>query len=268
MIKKFFSRGYIFLVLAFLYIPIFVLVAYSFNSGKTIGMWEGFSFRWYAKLGEIKDVVANTVVLALVSSLIGTILGTLGAIGMYYSKGKGGKLVKGVSQVPVVNSEVVTACALVMLFMVLGLAHRSILGLYIGHIILVAPFVVLSVTPKLKQMDNSLYEAALDLGATPLQALFKVVLPEILPGIFSGFMIAVTLSLDDYIITATLAPLDFDTISTAVYKSIALTTKVGSEQIPIYRALTTIIFLITLIVVILINVNASKKSKKQGVNVK
>jgi spermidine/putrescine transport system permease protein len=148
--------------------------------------------------------------------------------------------------------------------MLIGLSHRSIFGLYVGHIILTAPFVVLLVTPKLKQMDSSLYEAALDLGATPTQALFKVVLPEILPGIFAGFMLAITLSLDDYIVTATLAPLNFDTISTAVYKSIALTTEKASEKIPIYRALTTIIFFVTLIVVIMININASKKAKTKG----
>ena len=133
--------------------------------------------------------------------------------------------------------------------------------LYVGHIVLTAPFVVLSVTPKLKQMDPSLYEAALDLGASPVQALFKAVLPEILPGVFTGFMLAVTLSLDDYIVTATLAPLGFDTVSTAVYKSISLTTEKASEKVPVYRALTTIIFFLTLAVVIIINFNAAKKAK-------
>ncbi len=263
MIKKFFTRGYVFLVLAFIYIPIFILVIYSFNSGKTIGSWKDFSFIWYTKLSEISDVVVNTVVLAVVSSVIATILGTLGAIGIYYSKGKLGKGVKGMSQIPVVNSEVVTACALVMLLVILGLSHRTIFGLYVGHITLSAPFVVLSVIPKLKQMDGSLYEAALDLGATPMQALFKVILPEILPGIFSGFMLAITLSLDDYIITATLSPLDFDTISTAVYKAIALTTEKASEQVPIYRALTTIIFLITVAVVVIMNLRANKRVKEK-----
>lgn len=263
MIKKFFSRGYVFLVLAFIYIPIFILVIYSFNQGKTIGVWESFSLVWYKKLYEIKDVVLNTVVLAVVSSIIATILGTLGAIGIYYSKGKLGKGVKGLSQIPVVNSEVVTACALVMLFMILGMSHRSMLGLYVGHVLLSAPFVVLSVMPKLKQMDSSLYEAALDLGATPTQALFKVVLPEILPGVFAGFMLAVTLSLDDYIVTATLSPLDYDTISTAVYKAIAHSTEKASEKIPIYRALTTIIFLLTVLAVVVMNVRANKRVKNK-----
>ena len=259
--KKFFSRGYIFLVLAFIYIPIFILILYSFNANKTFTGFGDYdlSLVWYSKLAEIKEVVINTVVLAVVSAIIATILGTLGAIGLYYSKGKLGKAVHGASQIPVVNSEVVTACALAMLLAIVGLSHRSIFGLYVGHVTLAAPFVVLSVIPKLKQMDSSLYEAALDLGATPMQALFKVVLPEILPGIFSGFMLAITLSLDDYIITATLSPLDYDTISTAVYKSIALTTEKSSEQVPIYRALTTIIFLITVAVVVFMNIRAGKK---------
>ena len=261
--KKFFSRGYIFLVLAFIYIPIFILIVASFNAEKSIGVWGGFTFKWYEGLGEIKDVVFNTVLLAVVSATIATILGTLGAIGIYYSKGKLGKTVKGISQIPVVNSEIVTACALVMLFIILGVSHRSTFGLYLGHVILSAPFVVLSVTPKLKQMDPSLYEAALDLGASPVQALFKVIIPEILPGIFTGFMLAITLSLDDYIITATLAPLGYDTISTAVYKAIALTTEQASKKIPIYRALTTIIFLITVLVVVVMNIRARKK---KGVN--
>ena len=260
--KKFLSFLYVIIVLAFVYVPILLLVVYSFNSGKAIGNFESFSFVWYSKLGEIKDVVLNTIVLAIVSSVIATILGTLGAIGIFYSKGKLGKAVNGMSQIPVVNSEVVTAYALVMLFMALGFSHRSMFGLYVGHIILTTPFVVLSVMPKLKQMDGSLYEAALDLGATPFQALFKVILPEILPGILSGFMLAITLSLDDYIITATLSPLNFDTISTAVYKSIALTTDKASERIPVYRALTTIIFLLTVLAVILMNFKSSKNNKQ------
>lgn len=261
--KKILSYGYVILVLAFIYIPIFLLIIYSFNEGKNIGVWEGFSFRWYERLDTVKGVVINTVLLAVISATIATILGTLGAIGIFYSKGKFGKYVNVGSQIPVVNSEVVTACALVMLLILLGSSNRSILGLYVGHIVLTAPFVVLSVIPKLKQMDSSLYEAALDLGDTPFQALWKVVIPQILPGVFTGFMLAITLSLDDYIITATLSPLGFDTISTAVYKSIALTTAQASKNVPVYRALTTIIFIITVVIVIVMNLKSSKKTEKR-----
>lgn len=261
--KKILSYGYVILVLAFIYIPIFLLIVYSFNEGKNIGVWEGFSFKWYERLDTVKGVVINTVLLAVISATIATILGTLGAIGIFYSKGKFGKFVNIGSQIPVVNSEVVTACALVMLLILLGSSNRSILGLYIGHIILTAPFVVLSVIPKLKQMDSSLYEAALDLGDTPFQALWKVVIPQILPGVFTGFMLAITLSLDDYIITATLSPLGFDTISTAVYKSIALTTAQASKNVPVYRALTTIIFIITVVIVIIMNLKSNKKEQNR-----
>ncbi len=257
--KKFLKASYIFIVLAFIYIPIFILIIASFNSERVMGVWGKFSLVWYAELGKVKDVILNTLLLAIISATIATIIGTLGAIGIYYSKGKTGKVVKGMSQIPVVNSEVVTACALVMFFIILGLSNRSIFGLYLGHIILTAPFVVLSVMPKLKQMDSSLYEAALDLGANPFQALFKVVLPEILPGIFTGFMLSITLSLDDYIITAMLAPLRYDTIFTGVYKALAHATEQSGKTIPIYRALTTIIFVITLIVVLTMNFVAKKK---------
>ena len=260
--KKLISRGYLFIILAFIYIPIFILIAFSFNSGKVIGVWEGFSFIWYENLGQVSDVILNTVILALISSIIATLLGTMGAIGIFYSKGRRKRLLSGISQIPVVNSEIVTACALVMTFLLLGLPHRSIIWLYIGHIILSAPFVVLSVMPKLKQMDDSLYEAALDLGASPVQALWKVVIPQILPGIITGFMLAITLSLDDYIITATLAPQGFYSISTAVYKAIAVSTREASMKVPIYRALTTIIFLITVLVVVILNIRASKKRRQ------
>ena len=261
--KKAFNIGYIALILAFIYVPILILVIYSFNDGTTIGVWQGFSFKWYGELGSIGDVVLFTVILALVSALISTIIGTLGAVGIYYSRRRYGKLIKGISQVPVVNSEIVTASALVMAFMLLGLSHRSLFALFVGHVIISAPFVVLSVMPKLKQMDGNLYEAALDLGASPAQAFFKVIIPEILPGILSGFMLAITLSLDDYIVTATLSPLQYDTISTAVYKAIAHTTEMSSEKIAVYRALTTIIFLLTVVVVFVNNLRTSKKAKEK-----
>ncbi|MBQ0099339.1 MAG: ABC transporter permease, partial [Firmicutes bacterium] len=238
---------------------IFILIMFSFSSNKNIGIFSDFSLIWYSKLGEVSDIIINTVVLAVVSSIISTILGTLGAIGLFYLKGRKKRFLNGISQIPVVNSEIVTACALVMAFILIGVSNRSYFGLLVGHVILSAPFVLLSVTPKLKQMDGSLYEAALDLGATPRQALFKVILPEISAGIFTGFMLAITLSLDDYIVTATLSPLEFDTISTAVYKAIALTTETASEKVPIYRALTTIIFVLTLIIVLVININSKRK---------
>lgn len=268
--KKFINVAYIALILLFIYAPIFTLVLYSFVDTPVVNIHEafriGFSFELYKKLindAALMKIVWDTLLLAIIVAVLATLIGTLGAIGIFYSKGKLGKSVAAASRIPVINAEIVTAVALVLLFALVLTESRSYFSLLIGHLVITTPFVVLSVIPKLKQMDGSLYEAALDLGATPTQALFKVVIPEILPGVFSGFMLAVTLSLDDYIITATLSPLNYDTISTAVYKAIALTTEKSSEQVPIYRALTTIIFLITIAVVVFMNIRASKKKTEK-----
>ena len=205
--------------------------------------------------------VVNTLVLAFVSSIISTILGTMGAIGMFYSKKRVRDTMNTVTQIPVINAEIVTAIstALVCTMFAFG---RTYVSLLIGHVILTFPFVVLNVTPKLKQMDKNLYEAALDLGATPTQALFKVIIPQVLPGIFSGFLIAITLSLDDYIITTFTKPATFDTISTFVFDAYA---KGGrSADVPALRALSTIIFAVIIIMLIVKNVIANKNEKKVG----
>ena len=261
---KVIKRLYVALVYIILYAPIAILILYSFNDSRTRGHFTGFSLRWYKELfsdGDILSALYNTLICALLASVIATIIGTITAIGLYKMR-KGPKtLILNLSHIPMLNPEIVTGVSLMLLFVLLGL-DRGFFTMLLAHITFDIPYVIVSVLPKLKQMNPHLYEAALDLGATPTQALFKVVLPEILPGIFSGFMLAVTLSLDDYIITATLSPLNFDTISTAVYKSIALTTEKSSEQVPIYRALTTIIFLITVAVVVIMNIRANKKSQE------
>lgn len=261
MIKKFFQRGYIFLVLAFIYAPIFVLVIYSFTDTKVIGQWNGFSFNLYKRLFEdakIMAAVRDTFILAFVASILATVLGTMGAFGIFYSRKKAGKLLKGLSHIPVINAEIVTAVSLALIFS-LVFGGRSYGTMLCGHILICAPFVVLSVLPKLRQMDPSMYEAALDLGATPLKALFKVVIPEILPGIFSGFMLSVTLSLDDYIITAFTIPAGMDTISTYVYNAV----KNGrSSSMPALRALSAIIFLVIVVAVILMNVIKRRKKEE------
>ena len=258
MIKKFFERGYIFLVLAFVYAPIFLLVIYSFTDSTVVGVWSGFSLDLYKRLFtdlEIRSVIINTVVLALLASVLSTILGTLGAIGLYYSRGGFGKVVKGASKVSIINAEIVTAISLALVFSLILGTSRTYFSVLIGHMVLCTPFVVLSVMPKLEQMDSSMYEAALDLGATPGKALFKVVLPEILPGI----LLSITLSLDDYVVTAFTKPATFDTISTKVYNSLA---KGGANSsLPVFRALTTVIFIIAIIVVIIMNIKSKKKEK-------
>ena len=265
MVKKFFQRGYIWLLIAFLYAPILLLAVYSFNNVQIIGQGTNeWSFALYKQLftsEELMTTVANTLILAIVSSILSTILGTMGAIGIFYSKKKVRNTLNTVTQIPVINAEIVTAIstALVCTMFAFG---RTYVSLLIGHVILTFPFVVLNVMPKLKQMDKNLYEAALDLGATPTQALFKVIIPQVLPGMFSGFLIAITLSLDDYIITTFTKPTTFSTISTFVFDAYA---KGGrSADVPALRALSTIIFLVIVLMLIVKNVLASKGAKAGG----
>lgn len=261
MIKKILSWLFLALILCFMYVPILVLIVYSFTDSTIIGNWNGFSFNLYVKLfteERIRKMLFNTVSLAIIAAFLSTVLGTLGAIGLYYSKGKFGKFIKGASSISVINAEIVTAISLALVFSLIAFG-KTYFSLIIGHMVLCTPFVVLSVTPKLKQMDSSMYEAALDLGASPAKALFKVVLPEILPGIFSGFMLAITLSLDDYIVTAFTKPVTFDTISTYVYNAVKNQAK---SELPALRALSAIIFVIMIIVVVVMNVRANKKTEE------
>ncbi len=259
--KKFIATLCVVLVIAFIYAPILVLVIFSFTDATIIGNWNGFSFELYRRLfteERVRTMLVNTIVLAVSAAVLSTILGTMGAIGLYYSKGKFGKTVKGASSISVINAEIVTAISLALIFSLITFG-KTYFSLIVGHMVLCTPFVVLSITPKLKQMDGSLYEAALDLGASPFKAFFKVVIPEILPGIFSGFMLAITLSLDDYIVTAFTKPDTFDVISTYVYNAVKNQAK---SELPTLRALSTIILVIMIGVVVVMNVNANKKAKE------
>lgn len=262
MVKKVFANIYIYLILLLMYLPILVIIAFSFTTATNIGQWEGFSFEVYASLfsSDSRDIwvaVGNTLIIALISSIVSTILGALGAIGVYYMKRKARIVSETITQIPVVNAEIVMALSLVVLFVFLGTYIFktnlfSFWTLLIGHVVLSLPFVYLSVKPKLEQMDPFLYEAALDLGASPSQALFKVTLPEIMPGIFSGFLLAITLSLDDFIITAFTRGAgllsgegNIETLSTLIQAAI----KRGPIPVEM-RALTLIIFIIVLLIVV------------------
>lgn len=252
-----------------MYVPILVLIVFSFTNATYIGTWNGFSFELYAQLFESEEImiaIGNTVIIAVISAICSTILGTLGAVGGHYLKRKGRAVLENINQIPVVNAEIVMALSLVVMFVFIGnmiFAGQNLFSfwtLLAGHIVISAPFVYLNVKPKLLQMDPSLYEAALDLGCNPRKALYKVVLPEILPGIFSGFMLAITLSLDDFIVTAFTrgsgllsGANNIETISTLVQAKI----KKGPIP-PEMRALTTIIFLIVLLVVIGISLYRNK----------
>ncbi len=263
MVKKFFQRGYVYLVLAFLYAPIILLVIYSFNASKEIGYWsDEWNFSLYKMLFSNKKIltaVANTFILAFSSAIISTILGTMGAIGCFYSKRRVQKTLNGATQINVINAEIVTGLSLALVFSMLGFP-RTWASLIISHVALGFPFVFLNVLPKLKQLNPNLYEAGLDLGASPTKALFSIIIPEIMPGIFSGFLLAVTMSLDDYIITTFTKPTTLDTISTYTYNAYA---KGGANtSVPALRALSTIIFVVIITVVVVMNVRANKKAKR------
>ena len=268
-LKKIFANVFIYFVLLLMYAPIIYITVYSFSEGTT-GVWTGFSINNYTTLFDLGSndyakkiwgAAGNTALVALTAATVSTILGTLGAIGIYYSRKKWIKnSLDLVTQIPIVNAEIVTAVSLCILFVLCSsFMPRSFLTLVIGHVVLSIPYVVISVKPKLEQMDPSLYEAAMDLGATQTQALWKVIIPDIIPGILSGFMLSVTLSLDDYVITAFSKPTvgGFETISTYVD---AVTVK---KPLPAQlRAFTAILFAVILIVMIVMNIKSSQNSKK------
>ena len=189
-------------------------------------------------------------------------LATFGAIGAFYSKKVTKSLLNAVNQIPVVNADIVTGFSIcVLLIVIMQVSKDTYIPLGLGHIVLTAPFVYLSILPKLKQMDNSLYEAALDLGATPAQALFKVVIPQLIPGILSGFMLAVTLSLDDYFVTTYTKPSTFDTISTYVVNA---TKGSQTEAKTALWALSTLIFIVVIVAVVLMNVLSGRKKEEKN----
>ena len=260
MVKKILGQTYIWLVLLLMYLPVLVLVAFSFSAAEQIGPNYGTpTFQLYIDLftgpnsGKILTAVGNTVLIALISSVVAVVLGTLGAIGAFYSKKQMRKAYDFVTQIPVVNAEIVLAFSLTVLFVFLGTFIFkqylfSFWTLLIGHVVLSVPFVYISVKPKLQQMDPSLYEAAIDLGATPATALRKVTIPAILPGILSGFLLSITLSLDDFVITAFTRGAGLlsgegtiETLSTYVQG------KIKKTSIPVeLRALTTILLLLVI----------------------
>ena len=253
---------FIVLVLLFLYGPILILTVYSFTSATNIGAIQGFSLHNYVTLfttPELRDMIIGTIVLALGASVIATVLGTLGAIGAFYSRKRTNILISTVNQIPVINADVVTGFSIcILLVVVLGIDKDTFIPLVAGQVTLLAPFVYLSVIPKLKQMDPSIYEAALDLGATPRKALWQIVFPQIASGVFSGFSLAVTLSLDDYFIATYTKPATFDTISTYVVNA----TKGAQTEIKTALwALSAVIFLSVVLIVVTANIRPGRRKE-------
>ena len=260
MMKKIFQHVWLWLVLLFLYFPVLVLVFYSFTSNTMIGEVREFSLSNYVTLfteEELLFMMGGTFLLAIVVGIISTILGTMGAIGVNYSRRRVRIPVELFNQVPIVNADVVTGFSLCVLLVVLfGCDKDTYIPLVIAQTALCTPFVYLSVVPRLKQMDNSLYEAALDLGCSPRLALFKVTIPHIFPGIVSGFMTAITLSLDDYFIATYLKPATFDTISTYVVNA---TRGARTEIKTALWALSTVIFLFVVGAVAVMNLKKEEE---------
>ena len=262
--KKILSYSWLAIVALFMYIPVLILAFYSFTDSTTIGAVRGFSLHNYVTLfttEELKNMIIGTVLLAVGAAVISSVLGTIGAVGAFYSRPLSRAMVETANRIPVVNADVVTAFSIcILLIVVLGIEKNTFIPLVIGHVVLCTPFVYLAVMPRLKQMDNGLYEAALDLGATPFQALYKIVIPQIVPGIISGFMLSVTLSLDDYFISTYTKPATFDTISTYVVNA---TRGAQTEIKTALWALSTVIFVVVILAVVIMNLASAKTEKKQ-----
>ncbi len=260
--KEGFKRLFLAVMLLVLYLPILILAVYSFTDATNIGAIRGFSMHNYVTLfttEELINMILGTLALAFGSAAIATVLGTMGAIGSFYSRRRTSAAIGTINQIPVINADVVTGFSIcILLVVVFGMSKDTYIPLVIGHVTLCAPFVYLSVMPKIKQMDPALYEAALDLGATPFRALMQVVIPQIVPGIISGCALAITLSLDDYFIATYTKPATFNTISTYVVNA----TKGANTTIKTALwALSTVIFALVILVVIVSNIRAAKKEE-------
>lgn len=203
MVKSALKKAYTFLIFLFLYAPIVVLIVFSFNSSKSRAHWTGFTFKWYIEMFKDRQIMTSlyyTITIALAASIIATIIGTIAAIGIHHMKKIPRAIVMNLTYLPVLNPDIVTGISLMLLF-ILTKMPRGFFTMLLAHITFNLPYVILSVLPKLKQLDNQIYDAALDLGATPMYAFRKVILPQIAPGIFTGFLLAMTMSIDDFVIS-------------------------------------------------------------------
>lgn len=254
------SKIYTTLVMLFLYLPIFVLIIFSFNEGKTT-VWKDFSFKWYEELfrdDKIINALGNSLIIAVLASIFATVLGTAAAIGISNFKGKKRLLIQSASNIPIISPDIVMGVSLMLLFTFLGVLFNFEMGfvtVLIAHICFCVPFVVLNVMPRIRKMDQSIYDAALDLGCNQWQAFYKVVIHELMPGIFSGLLMSFTYSLDDFIITYFTRGAKFQNLSIEIY---SMTHRRISPKI---NALSALLFLAVLIVMILINIRDKHEEK-------
>lgn len=264
--KKFFAQAYLWILLILLYAPIGFIAVFSFTEAKAFGSWTGFSAKLYQNLltGNITGghglvaAIENTLVIALVASFAATLLGTVSAIGIFNLRGRKRKTLQFLNSIPMINPDVITGVSLFLLFVFLGFS-QGYLTVILAHITFCTPYVVLNVMPKLSQMNPNTYEAALDLGATPAQALRKVLIPALRPGMISGFILSFTMSLDDFAVTFfTRGTIGLDTLSTYIY-----TDARKGGLTPELKPLMTILFLVILVVLLVINIRQSKNSDKK-----
>ena len=257
---KFIKRFYLALILLVMYAPVAVLMVFSFNDSK-LPIWKGFTLNWYQNLLDDRSIQQSfiyTIIVALVSSLIATCIGTLAAVGIHQMKGFKRNLLINITYIPLLSPDIVIGISLMMLFSVLNIPF-GLPTLIISHITFSIPYVILSIMPKLKQMNFNVYEAALDLGATPWYAFRKVILPEIMPGVLAGLFIAFTLSIDDFVVSFFNTGAGVDTLPIKIY---AMARK-GIN--PTINAVSTIMFSVIILVLLISNIKANKKEKTQGI---
>ena len=257
--KRTLKKVYMALILILLYAPIATLVVLSFNASKSRAKWGGFTTKWYVSLfqnDEIMQALYTTLIIALLAAIIATLVGTLASIGINNMRRRFRSVYMGVTNIPMLNSEIVMGVSLMLLF-IIGRIELGFSTILMAHITFNIPYVILSVTPKLKQTNKSAYEAALDLGASPAYAYWKVVMPDIMPGILSGFLLSFTMSLDDFVVTYFTKGPGIDTLSTKIYAEVRKGIK------PEMYSLSTILFITVLILLLLINMSPSEKSAKE-----
>ncbi|MBQ2112336.1 MAG: ABC transporter permease [Bacteroidales bacterium] len=265
--KRFFAQCYIWLLLIILYAPIFFIAVFSFTESKVLGNWTGFSTKLYSNLftgsmqgtGSLMLAIENTIFIALVAAIVSTVLGTVAAIGIHNMRGRTKQAITFMNNIPMLNPDIITGVSLFLLFVFLHIS-QGYLTVILAHITFCTPYVVLNVLPKLTQMNPNVYEAALDLGATPFQALRKVLIPLLKPGMISGFILAFTMSLDDFAVTFfTRGTIGLDTLSTYIY-----TDARKGGLTPELRPLITLLFVGILILLIVINIRQIRNSNTEN----
>lgn len=257
MIRRSFEKIYLLLIFLFLYAPILTLIVFSFNNSKSRAKWEGFTLKWYRNMFNDPVIVKSlyyTLLIALVAAIVATLLGTLAAIGIHVMRKIPNKIFTNVTYLPILNPDIVTGIALMLFFIALNM-KLGFNSLLLAHITFCTPYVIISVLPKLRQLNKHTYEAALDLGSTPITALVKVIIPEISSGIITGFLLAFTLSLDDFVISYFTSGNGVSNLSITIFTM----TKRGIK--PEINALSTVMFISILVLLILINRRSDKNEK-------